>query len=275
MKMNNFNWNSRKDFERMNQETLPSPEKENAMNRTWKLALIGAMALGLTAGCVDQQPSLVMQGSVVGNFDEEIGGCEYNLDFSDTRLLNTSGFINLADFENGQPIAPGEARLGAGRYFFSAIFENRLVDSRNVGAEGSGGSGGGFDGLYQNSNDIQVTSATVTLREDANTFRINNQNVAFPDLSRERLFTMLVQTNQGTGLVNIPLLNGPRDAQVFEEFLASTVPADEPLTFIVEIQLHGETLAGNRVESNRFEYPLQICRDCGIATTPLCAAGGS
>lgn len=242
------------------------------MKRTWKATLLAAMALGLVTGCVDQQPSLVMQGSVVGTFNEDSGGCDYNLDFSDTRLLNASGFINLADFvDNGQPVVAGSGGVGPGVYFFTAIFENRLVDSRSVGASGAGGSGGGFDNMFQDSNDIQVTSATVTFREDSNTFRINNEDVAFPDLSRERLFTMLVGSNQGTGLVNIPILNGTRDAADFQAFLGANVPANEPLTFIVEIQLQGKTLAGNRVESNIFEYPLQICSNCSIPTNSLCA----
>ena len=246
------------------------------MKRTWKATLLAAMALGLAAGCVDQQPSLVMQGSVVGTFNEDTGGCDYNLDFSDTRLLNASGFINLADFTtSGQPLVAGGPGVGPGVYYFTAIFENRLVDSRNVGAEGGGGSGGGFDNMFQDTNDIQVTSASVTFREDSNTFRINNENVAFPDVSRERLFTMLVGSNQGTGVVNIPILNGTRDAADFEAFLGANVPATEPLTFIVEIQLHGKTLAGNRVESNIFEYPLQICSNCAIGTAPLCAGAPS
>jgi hypothetical protein len=245
------------------------------MRKLWMLAMVATLALGLMAGCVDQQPSIVMQGSVVGNFSAESGGCEYSLDFSDTRVLSTSGFINLADFDDGQPLAVGGPGVGAGVYYFTAIFENRLVDSRNVGAEGSGGSGGGWDGLYQNTNDILVTSATVTFHEDANTFRINSENVAFPDLSRERLFSLLVQSNQGTALVNIPILNGPRDAAVFDEFLGGSVPDDEPLTFIVEIQLHGETLAGNAVESNLFQFPLQVCRACGVQTQPLCRASSS
>lgn len=247
------------------------------MKSKWKLALIATMivAFGSTA-CVDQQASVLMMGSIVGEYDSEAGSCEYTLDLEDTQRINTVGFVNLAHLDAvGQPvIANGPPAAGTNVYFFTALYQNQLVDSRTVGAEGGGGGGGGYTNLTLNQNDILITSATVHFPADSNTFNINNQPISFPDTEHERLFSMLVTSGEGVALSHIPLINGHREAAAFDEFLAGTgLPANEIITFMVEIQLHGETMAGNRIESNRFVYPIQMCRDCGPDTTSMCVTG--
>lgn len=251
--------------------------------QNWKIALVAAALAGVSmTACVEQQPSIVMTGSIIGEYDVDTGSCSYNLDISDTQKIATAGFVDLKELlAKGQPIAlPLDPALPAsygasGVYMFTAVYENRLVDSRSVGSESSGGSGGGFQNLANNQSDVMITSATVSFPASSNTFNIDGNVVSFAtrsgnEVERERLFSMLVSSGNGTALTHIPLINGPREAEDFREFL-SQVPANEPLTFIAEIQLKGKTLSGKKVESNVFEFPVQVCADCGRTSLPMCS----
>lgn len=250
--------------------------------QNWKMSLVAVALAGVSmTACVDQQPSLVMTGSSIGEYDPDTRTCTFSVDLSDTQKIATAGFVDLKDLlAKGQPIAvpadPDEPVFygDQGVYVFTAIYENRLVDSRTVGSESSGGSGGGFQNLSNDQSDIIVTSATVSFPASSNTFNIDGNVVSFAtrsgnEVERERLFSMLVSSGSGSAMTHIPLINGPREAEDFRAFL-DQVPADEPLTFIAEIQLKGKTLSGKAVESNLFEYPVQVCADCKRSSMPMC-----
>lgn len=250
--------------------------------QNWRVALVAIALAGVSMmACVEQQPSIVMTGSSIGEYDAEARSCSYNLDLSDTQQIATAGFVDLKDLlANGQPIAlPSSLEEDAvygppGVFNFTAIYENRLVDSRSVGSESSGGSGGGFQNLTNDQSDVMITSATVSFPASSNTFNIDGNVVSFAtrsgdEVERERLFSMLVASGSGTAMTHIPLINGPREAEDFRAFL-SQVPASEPLTFIAEIQLKGKTLSGKKVESNLFEFPVQVCADCGRSSMAMC-----
>ena len=243
------------------------------MNMKWKVAFVGALMAGasLTA-CVDQQASILMKGSVVGDAEEEGFLCSYNMDMDAPGLVYTQGFVDLESLSTiGQPRTPLEGSVGAANvYEFAAMYQNQLVDSRQVGAEGGGGGGGGFSNLPLNQNDVIVTSATVTFPADDNTFGFAGGAAALEDVEYERVFSMLVRSGGGVGVNNIPLINGQQEADLFRDFLTANSVTSRPLTFVAEIQLQGETMAGNDVESNIFRFPIQICVDCGARTQPLC-----
>lgn len=250
------------------------------MDRKWKIGLIGAVILGLSlAGCVEEDASLVMFGSIIGSGDVDTGDedtesravCEFPLDFDEPNVW-TTGRINLTELGNtGQPLVEGfEAGSVVDRYSFQAVFENRLFDSRNVGAV-SGGSGGGFQDLELDKNDIIITSATVEFPADANTFNIGDASASFEGLQRERLSSMLVQSGGGVGSLDVPLIHGASERAMFESFIDGMgIGADQVITFVVNIQLHGHTLGGTEVESNIFSFPIDMCQNCPTPTNGRC-----
>ena len=255
------------------------------MDRKWKIGLIGALILGLSAaGCVDEDPSLVMFGSIIGGGDvtepdedsgeEPVAFCEFPLEFDEPDVW-TTGRINLSELANtGQPIVEGST-AGAipDRYSFQAVFENRLFDSRTVGAV-SGGSGGGFQDLELDKNDITITSATVEFPSDANTFNIGDASASFPGLQRERLSSMYIQSGGGVGSMGVPLIHGASERAMFDQFIEGMgVGPEQVITFVVDIQLHGHTMNGREVESNTFSFPIDMCLDCSTRTNGLCVGG--
>ncbi len=265
------------------------------MDRKWKMGIVAAIIGGLSlTGCVDEDASVVMLGSVIGQAtvdvietEDEDGNvidtnvsvtCDYPLDFDEPRVWSR-GVINLEELgDTGQQRADGirnrhdaVEQRPPDRYTFRAVFENRLFDSRSVGAT-SGGTGGGFEGLRLDKNDIIIDSATVDFASDANTFTVGDQVASFPGMTRERLTTMLVQSGDGVASMDVPIINGELEREAFQEFLREGlgVADDQFVTFVVDIQLHGETVGGTEVESNTYSFPIEMCANCTTATNGLC-----
>lgn len=245
------------------------------MDRKSKLSLLALIAIGLALGaCVESDQSVVMLGSVVGfgDVDDETGrtSCFFDADIEEANV-RTTGFVDLNHLENvGQPVVAGTTSGGlVDEYRFVAVMENRLFDSRSVGAV-SGGDGGGYENLQLDKNDILVTGATVRFDSDSNTFGGDGGTVSFPDIERERLTNMLVMSGGGSATVDVPIIANSEERAQFQAFLSNTVGSDASLTLIAEIQLHGETLAGNGVNSNIIQYPITMCLDCGRETDALC-----
>lgn len=274
------------------------------MNRLWKTGLVGAVALTLAvAGCVEEDASVVMLGSLIGSGDIEVDeeeedvtvGCDFPLEFDEPNVY-TRGFVNLTELGLvGQPLVDGSyERASQDRYTFQAVFENRLFDSRTVGAV-SGGDGGGFENLDLDKNDIMIESATVEFPTDENTYADDDNEVEFfpdADVSFDRPSSMLVQSGGGVARMGIPLINNSFERELLEDFLEDLREVGLDVhTFIARIQLHGETLGGTEVESNTIDYPIDMCTsdldgedlediegfrqalqsDCGL-TLPQCEA---
>ena len=247
------------------------------MNLKWKISLIGlVMASVAIGGCVESDQSVVMLGSVIGDgeFDEDSGetSCTFGAEIDEVEI-RPSGFIDLADLRNnGQALVRGGDTMAIDEYRFVAVMENRLFDSRTVGAV-SGGDGGGYENLTLDKNDIFIKGATVRLSPDSNDFGF----ASFPEWERERFTNMLVTSGGGAASVDLPIIAGSTDREQFQAFFSNVggqLGDDGRLTFIFEIQLHGETMAGNTVNSNILEYPITICDGCGGTTDPLCTTSG-
>lgn len=259
------------------------------MDRIWKTALIAAAILVISqAGCVvDEDSSVIMLGSVIGSASVETTDapegeaegidvrCEFPLEFDEPHVWSR-GVINLEQLgTTGQPVVSSVPQSGfPDRYLFRAVFENRLLDSRSVGAV-SGGSGGGFEGMDLDKNDIIITSATVGFPAESNTFNVGDATVTFEGFERDRLTSMLVQSGSGVASMDVPLINGSGERQAFEEFITDGMglDADTMVTFVVEIQLQGHTLGGTDVESNRYAFPIEMCLDCDVGINPQCQEG--
>src|SRR5690625_1042497 len=112
-------------------------------NFQWVFGMVAALAgVSLTACVEQQQPSIVMTGSIIGEYDVETGSCSY-----DAPQISTWGRINLRDLiAYGQPLAPGFSYEVPGTYFFTAMYEN------------------------SSQSDVMITSATVSFPVSSNTF---------------------------------------------------------------------------------------------------------
>ncbi len=274
------------------------------MNWKWKTALVGALMIGVGAtGCVEEEASVILRGNVIGEAEideaeEEDGNdengnetsesdddeaqifCQIPTEFEEPTLRST-GFVNLGQMDtHGQRLLRGDDDTSRpNTYDFGAVFENRLEDSRSVGAV-SGGEGSGFEGLALDRNDVMIKSVTVSFDHDINVFSLEGGTVSY-GFERERLVNMLVTSGGGVASFSVPIMNNSGEVQEFREFVQgvnSNVPDrgdDDPLTLVARIQLHGETLAGNQVESNSLEFPIDVCVDCGESETDaLCREGG-
>ncbi len=249
------------------------------MNGKWKAGLVAVMIAGLAAaGCADEEASVVMLGSAVGEGEiqesddgEVFGSCEFEADM-DEPVVRSTGFINLNDIDDpGQVLVPGTTvDASPNRYIFESIFENQLFDSRSVGAV-SGGDGGGFENLELDKNDIIIKSATVEFSGDNNTLALEGGEATFDAIDSERLVSMLVHSGGGVSTLGVPVVNNPNEVEAMENFMNEIGAGDDDIiTLVAEIQLHGETLGGNEVESNRIEFPIDVCLDCDNPTDARC-----
>ncbi len=257
------------------------------MDRTWKIGLIGTAILGVgLAACVDEEPSLVMQGSIVqvGSVDvtedEETGevvGVEVSCagvepEFDDpSGPIRTAGYINVDDFEEiGQPVFSSGRAGGTldelqgtpGQYIYQSVFENRLFDSRDVGSSGSGGDGGGFENIDQDQNDVMVEGATVEFE------LTDGSGLTF---EATRLSSIHVGSSGGVATLGIPIFNSADELGFIEEEVRAMGFEGQELTVVAKLQLFGNTLGSRDVESNKVSYPITLCfeGDCR-ETDPQC-----
>ncbi len=263
------------------------------MDRTWKMGLLGAaiLSVGLT-GCVDEEPSLVMQGSIVPlgsveiteETDDDTGdtttSIETNCPFVEPEFDDPSGLIRTAGYINAEELGTrGQPRLDAstddddirdalsgipGRYIYQSVFENRLFDSRTVGGGGSGGDGGGFENLDQDQNDIMVQGATVE-------FELTDGTGL--EFGSTRLSTIHVQSAGGSATLGVPIFETPQELTDLRDEVEAMGFTGSSLTVVANIQLFGRTLGSRDVESNTATYPIEICfQDCTRSTDPQCTA---
>ena len=203
------------------------------MDRKWKAGLIGGTIVAIAlAGCVEDEASFVMHGNIVGSGSvemveiddggdddedeessstiEERASCEIPLEF-DEPTVYPRGRINLTELAlAGQPLVQG-SYAGAQRdqFRFTAVMENRLNDSRTVGAV-SGGDGGGFENLELDKNDILIRSARVDfpVAENSHVDLDGNETPFYDDIRHDRLMSMLVQSGGGLAALYVPIVEG-------------------------------------------------------------------
>ena len=155
--------------------------------------------------------------------------------------------------------------LFAQQYTMHPRIENTMVDSETVEfTTGGGGGNGGLQGAEWEANQVSLRRATV---------RYNPPDVlasVFPDE-----VTIPISGAVGPGGTFVASLNviSPQLAQTLASLEIFEVGA--ALTLLIEVEIEGETSAGNNVDSNRFVYPIQLCAGCSVVnSTGTCAAGG-
>ena len=248
--------------------------------KTMGLALAMGMALTLGSGCMDETPSILLNGSFVlqgtiseeGPEDEpfEILNCgDYPGDVASGTTW-AKGQINLTNLKRcGQAcgvdgvIGPGG---GPNTFTFIAGMMNKLPDSRTVGGRA------GTSGAYLDQNNVWVREALVSFPPELNTFFHDGQERVLPELGiPPRLMSAYLSSGGGTVGTGIPIIASSTEVANIEGFLREDLGIrNEPVTFIAEIQVQGKSDAGTTIESNRFHFPIDICVNCEMMTTPIC-----
>ncbi len=264
-------------------------KNNKASTLTWLVT--GLLCLTTAVACVDEQPSIMLEGSLYLDGTLEKG----DADKGTSTTLNCKSIVGGATgakalFARGQIDLSGIKRAGGqdssadgkllvngslgrqNQYIFVGGFYNRLPNSKSVGAQ-SGGGGGGFQNMNLDSNGIQTSGAIVRFLSENNTFQTAAGEVQFPGFEEFRYFSASLDSENGWAGLPIPILDGAGEIAIFENFLKNGLGNPQgPVSFMVEIQIKGKSIAGTEVESNIIRYPLDICVDCNMQSTPTCVA---
>jgi hypothetical protein len=240
----------------------------------------GALIVGLAAGCVEQEPSMVLTGSLQfeGEADENGLTCEVSFDPEGVDSVTTRAQVDIRELEMfGQEGPPFETASTHPSFIFWAGVENLLEESTEVGA-GGGGGGGNFQGLKQDQNSIMITGAVIRYPGDLNNF----QGAEFAsDLEKKELFSTVVPSGGAAAILSFPIF-GEREIGKLKAFYKAAVEAspnvpagteDAIIPLIAEITLEGETFSGREVESNTFQFPIDLCLSCDDAIQYQCPSG--
>jgi hypothetical protein len=244
------------------------------------LACVSLLAVGLTA-CVDQEPSMQVRGSVLweGEISETDDGeqvleCTVETDPGSVERFTTRGTINLDQFQSqggqeGPPFIGDQTSSTHPSYEFWAALTNRLDDSTEVGAQGQGGGQGGYEGLALDQNNIQVTGVEITFPSELNNYPGGG---GASSLNRTETFSAVLESGGGGDVLSFPIFT-LRDVTGADpkltNFYNSVAPDSQAIVpLVAEIQIIGETFAGTKVESNKFQYPIDLCKSCAVAEFP-------
>lgn len=227
------------------------------------LILLG-MGSSLSA-CVEDKASLSLSGSVIfeGELDEgppPVLRC----DERSAQPGSVDMYFHAADLN----LAQGQALT------FNAELTNLLEESnQQIGTDET------FPGLYQDQNQIRLTSVTVEYPSELNNFPggdLADQLLGRPELP----LGALIDSGGGGRIMRIYLYE-PRagvDQGRFEEFYTEVVTrsghgedtTEAIIPLVARIKFEGKTLSGEKVESNTFDFPVRLCADCELETTPQC-----
>lgn len=229
-------------------------------NRFRIAALAGSLLLVGLAGCVEQDVSMSLTGSVVyeGTLDEDSG--MVLCDITSAKPGSVETYFQAADLNLSQP-SP---------LHFTAEIIN-LLEASNQSASG----GDSFPGLAQDQNSIRVTKATIRYPAALNNFA--GAALAEKYLAKSAVFSAVLQSGRGGAISPFELVSlrdfGNANAFYDEAIAEAGLPAgtqDAIIPLIAEIQIEGETFGGELVESNIFQFPINLCKACEIHTTPRC-----
>lgn len=256
---------------------------EKRMNRLAALASVAVLGFG-AASCVEQEPSIEFAGSVVWEGSFEVDGanqlvsvdCAVEADPDSIDQVATRGTLNLQQFVElgGQIGPPLNTPIGHPSFEFWATMSNRLSNSTEVGAQGQGGGQGGYEGLNLDQNYIQVTGVEIRFPRELNNYPGGG---GASSLNRTETFTVVLESAGGGAVLSYPIftlrdVNGANPR--LRNFYNSVAPDQQAIVpLVAEMQIIGETFAGTKVESNKFQYLIDICGECDpaeISTSTTC-----
>lgn len=267
-----------------------------------KTTMLGAALAALfTGGCVEEEPSLLLVGSLVleGSIDESGESetpvrtlqCKLPADVDSAKLSFPVGRMNIkrletfgqdhprANLSSATAPAPYDVVSGAlsgppSSFHFVAGFSNRMPDSRSVGAKSGGGGSGGFQNMFNDNNTVQISGATVRFPAELNTFvDVDGFDASF-EFEATRLFNAILPSSGGNAIIGVPVVQNNEELSLIKEFITDTLGSnkDSIVTFVVEITVEGKSIGGTEVKSNILRYPIEVCVDCNSqGITPTCA----
>lgn len=238
------------------------------IQKRWSLVallLLAGSGAGLV-GCVDQEVSMSLEGSVIyeGKVEEETDA-EGNVfsflkcDFGSVKPGSADSFFPRGNLDLSE---------GAPLHFTAQIINLLEPSNQKTGTQET------FPGLSQDQNTIHITKATISYPESLNGAV---GGLAESYLAKTELVSGLLTSSGGAFIGSFPLISGREFANaraLYEEAVAraglSAGTQDAIIPLVAEIQIEGETFDGQVVESNVFRFPVNLCKSCELATTPLC-----
>jgi hypothetical protein len=279
--------------------TGPYSKKRDGMKTRKNIFAISLAlaALGTVApSCVEHDSAVVLrgvhqlEGSVEdvdfdGDGSEEpiITSCELPSDLTGTDgLFAFSGEIDLSELEErGQ----GYAVEGGSIYFVDygggpGQFNMPMSITSKLASNGSAsGDPTSPDGLRVNTNKIQIRRAEIRFPDSENTFQAaDGSNVRPSDVGANgieelspRFISPLLEEQGSSAIFPVPLIL-PQELNAFRALhQAVSSNAGQSITLLAEVQVFGETVDGANVESNVFQWPVTICRNCPqLGVTKTC-----
>lgn len=222
------------------------------MNTHIKIAVLaGSLLLMGLAGCVEQDVSMSLAGSVAfeGKIDDD-GNLQ--CDMGSAKPGSVDMYFQSADLNLSQSYALN----------FNAEIVN-LLEASNQSSSG----GTTFPGLAQDQNSIRVTKATINYPRSLNNFA--GAEYAEQYLAKSAVFSAVLDSGKGAAISPFELVSVRDfgDARKFYDLAieASGLPAgtgDAIIPLIAELQIEGETFGGEMVESNIFQFPVNLCKEC-------------
>jgi hypothetical protein len=204
-----------------------------AMKR-WILGpLLVLSGLAMT-GCADDTPGLFIRGNTLLTTD-----CEVNATGA-TRDFRSLGTLDLFIAQN---------------YVMAPLIESTLVESETV-SFGSTGGGQGLTGTDWEANSVSLTHAEIKYDvPEAIGIELLN-GVTLP-------LSGAVGPGDFVGISIEPIGESVGRILARSQFLrtsSTSIPMNLRITF------HGRTVAGRKVESNEFVYPINLCYQCLLGT---------
>ena len=122
--------------------------------------------------------------------------------------------------------------------------------------------------LALDQNNIQVTGVEITFPSELNNYQGGG---GASSMNRTETFSAILESGGGGVILSFPIFT-LRDVQAGGElrgFYDSVAPDQGAIVpLVAEMQIVGETFAGTKVESNKFQYPIDLCGNCPVSEFP-------
>jgi hypothetical protein len=200
--------------------------------RILRSVCLSCLALPMLAACADDAPAIFVKynGLPDENCVPDPGGSSYK----------TSGTLDL---------------LIGTSYIMYPVLQNTLVPSESVSFARPAG-GGGLNGAESEMNTVTLTRAEVTLDLPS----------TLSGVAKNRTIPLSGSAQPGEefalDLIVIPA-NVGSNLQLNPAFASG-----DAVEIGVQVKFYGETVSGNDVVSNVFNFPISLCRGCGIVYPP-------
>lgn len=226
------------------------------VKRVCSAGLLVAATLSLTA-CVEEDPNMELQAAAVYTGTAELsdqGKWDISCDTESQEAGNVERWFPRGRLDLGEVIEFGQVGDQPGVFWLHVEVVNDLVST-----EGGSGSSEDFEGMESDQNSIEVTRVDIDYPAELNRF---DGAEALVDLEKDYRFSAVLDSNEGALLPPVPLYDSG-ELETLREIHADLrnqhgLSEDASIEIVAEMTVRGETFSGNEVQSNKFEYPLDV-----------------